>query len=145
MVRAVPDGCEVSVSAGLDLSVVWARFGGLLYVRVRGWRFNTRRAGRAQWPTLPAGLVLCRESLLVVVRRQIEHELDRAVVCLERKHAADHEKCLARILELDEVARLRYVRALVIRKAGAGLLADGFRRVFGEFDRDVGGHASPVG
>lgn len=36
MVRSVPDGCEVSVSAGLDWSVVWARVSGLFYVLVVG-------------------------------------------------------------------------------------------------------------
>ena len=85
------------------------------------------------------------EVLSVVRRRQVEHELDGAVVGLEREHAADHEKRLPGVFEFDEVARLRDVRALVVGKAGAGLFADGFCGVFGEFDREVGSHVSPVG
>lgn len=85
------------------------------------------------------------EILIVLRRRQVEHELDGAVVGLEREHAADHEKRLPGVFEFDEVARLRDVRALVVGKAGAGLFADGFCGVFGEFDREVGSHASPVG
>ena len=109
------------------------------------WRFVFQ-----QGPPWRAIFISCRRSVrrtvvLIVVRRwEVEHELDGAVVGLERKHAADHEKRLARILEFDEIARLRYVPALIVGKAGAGLFSDGLCCVFGEFDRDVGGHAGPV-